>query len=306
MKKLIKFFLLLVTPLELSIFSCNTTVPKSNLKTNLDSISYAQGVLLASHINQIFTQLNLNKTNKIDFIKGIQEGLHIDIKNKKETAFIVGKVIGHQLGTQVIPFFNKQLFGNDPMQTINKNIFLAGYTSTVKNDSSTLLSPKEIQKYSSSTEIEKIRKINVAKYYNTEKKENLNFLNKNKYNKGVVSLPSGLQYKILKNGNGPKPVITDLVKINYRGMNIKGKIFDSLLKKGKYAEFSLYGLIKGLAEGIQLMSVGSKYIFYIPYNLAYNDQFKGSTLLPYSTLIFEIDLHEIVKKNKSNGKKLMN
>jgi len=120
------------------------------------------------------------------------------------------------------------------------------------------------------------------------------FLAENKKKDGVKVTASGLQYKVIKQGNGPKPKLTDKVKVNYRGTLIDGTEFDSSYKRGTPAEFPLNGVIKGWTEGLQLMPVGSKYEFYIPAELAYGAR-GPQTIGPNQTLIFEVELLEIVK-----------
>jgi len=120
------------------------------------------------------------------------------------------------------------------------------------------------------------------------------FLAENKKKEGVKVTASGLQYKVIKKGNGPKPKLTDKVKVNYRGTLLDGTEFDSSYKRGKPAEFPLNGVIKGWTEGLQLMPVGSKYEFYIPADLAYGAR-GPQTIGPNQTLIFEVELLEIVK-----------
>ena len=123
------------------------------------------------------------------------------------------------------------------------------------------------------------------------------FLAENKSKEGVVVLPSGLQYKILKAGDGPKPVATDTVSCNYRGTLINGKEFDSSYKRGQPASFPVGGVIKGWTEALQLMPVGSKWQLFIPAELAYGDRQAGADITPGSTLIFEVELLSIQQKN---------
>ena len=122
------------------------------------------------------------------------------------------------------------------------------------------------------------------------------FLAANKSKEGVVTLPSGLQYKILTEGTGPKPAATDTVVCNYRGTLLDGKEFDSSYKRGQPATFPLNQVIKGWTEGVQLMSVGSKYQFYIPAALAYGARGAGADIGPNSTLIFDVELISIQGK----------
>jgi FKBP-type peptidyl-prolyl cis-trans isomerase FklB len=120
------------------------------------------------------------------------------------------------------------------------------------------------------------------------------FLLENSKRKGVVSLPSGLQYESLKEGNGPKPKATDHVTTHYHGTLIDGTVFDSSVNRGEPATFPVNGVIKGWVETLQLMNVGSKWRIYVPENLAYGaSPHPGGPIEPYSTLIFDIELISI-------------
>jgi FKBP-type peptidyl-prolyl cis-trans isomerase FklB len=122
------------------------------------------------------------------------------------------------------------------------------------------------------------------------------FLAENKKKEGVVTLPSGLQYKILKAGEGPKPTAEDSVKCNYRGTLIDGKEFDSSYKRNEPATFPVKGVIKGWTEALQLMPVGSKWQLFIPPDLAYGERGAGELIQPEATLIFEVELLSIENK----------
>lgn len=120
------------------------------------------------------------------------------------------------------------------------------------------------------------------------------FLEENKGKEGVVCLPSGLQYKILKNGNGPKPKASDTVKCHYEGRLINGTVFDSSIRRGEPAEFPVSGVIAGWVEALQLMNTGSKWQLYIPSELAYGTQGAGQSIGPNETLIFDVELLDIL------------
>ncbi len=123
------------------------------------------------------------------------------------------------------------------------------------------------------------------------------FLAANKAKEGVVTLPSGLQYKILTQGTGPKPTATDSVVCNYRGTLINGTEFDSSYKRGEPATFPVSGVIKGWTEALQLMPVGSKWQLFVPSDLAYGERSPGPEIAPDSTLIFEVELLSIQSKS---------
>lgn len=123
--------------------------------------------------------------------------------------------------------------------------------------------------------------------------EGAKFLADNKAKPGVVTLPDGLQYKVLTEGNGPSPKATDTVSVNYRGTLINGTEFDSSYKRNEPATFQVGGVIKGWTEVLQLMKVGSKYQVFIPANLAYGERGAGQEIGPNATLIFEVELLSI-------------
>jgi FKBP-type peptidyl-prolyl cis-trans isomerase len=129
-------------------------------------------------------------------------------------------------------------------------------------------------------------------------KENLDkgiaFLAENAKKEGVKTTASGLQYEVIKEGEGAKPKSTDEVRVHYHGTLIDGKVFDSSVERGEPTEFPLNRVIPGWTEGVQLMSKGSKYRFFIPYDLAYGDRGAGADIKPYSALIFEVELLDIL------------
>lgn len=152
---------------------------------------------------------------------------------------------------------------------------------------------------------EELRKKQEAKMQQAgeeNKKEGDAFLAANKTREGVVSLPSGLQYKILKAGTGPKPTATDSVVCNYRGTLIEGKEFDSSYKRGEPATFPVNGVIKGWMEALQLMPVGSKWQLFVPSDLAYGPRGAGADIGPNATLIFEVELLSIQGKDSTPSK----
>lgn len=122
------------------------------------------------------------------------------------------------------------------------------------------------------------------------------FLAENKTKPGVITLPDGLQYRVIVEGKGPKPTAADVVKVHYKGMLIDGREFDSSYKRGEPIEFSLGSVIKGWTEGLQQVNEGSTVVLYIPSELAYGDrEMQGSIITPGSTLVFEVELLEVKK-----------
>jgi FKBP-type peptidyl-prolyl cis-trans isomerase FklB len=160
-----------------------------------------------------------------------------------------------------------------------------------------LLTPAEVQETMMAFQQEMMTKQTPGKKADAEKnkKDGETFLAANKAKPGVVTLPSGLQYKILTEGKGDKPKATDTVKTHYRGTLIDGTEFDSSYSRNEPTEFPVGGVIKGWTEALQLMPVGSKWQLFIPSDIAYGPNGAGEDIGPNATLIFEIELLEIVK-----------
>ena len=133
-----------------------------------------------------------------------------------------------------------------------------------------------------------------AKIVKAAREDGEKFLAENASKEGVVVLPSGLQYKVLEQGSGKKPAATDQVKCHYEGTLIDGTVFDSSYKRNAPATFPLDGVIKGWTEGVQLMNEGSKFRFFIPYDLAYGEHGAGQMIPPYAALIFDVELIEVL------------
>ncbi len=119
------------------------------------------------------------------------------------------------------------------------------------------------------------------------------YLAENAKKEGVITLPSGLQYQVLKEGNGKKPTAKDQVKCHYEGFLIDGTVFDSSVQRGEPAVFGLQQVIAGWTEGLQLMQEGAKYRFFIPYHLGYGEHGAGQSIPPFSALIFDVELIEV-------------
>lgn len=174
------------------------------------------------------------------------------------------------------------------VNTVNPEIFLNGFKDVFKGETP-LIHPEE-----ANTILEEfISKINQNKGSNN-REEGLKFLAENGKRKGVTVLPSGLQYEVLKEGDGEIPKATDQVKCHYHGTLIDGTIFDSSVQRGQPAVFPVNGVIQGWVEALQLMSTGSKWRLFIPSELAYGSHGAGGAIGPHSTLIFDVELLKII------------
>jgi FKBP-type peptidyl-prolyl cis-trans isomerase FklB len=192
--------------------------------------------------------------------------------------------LSYSIGIMVASFYKQQGITSINNELVNKAI-----QDKMKGDS-TLLNEQQCNQVVMSY-IEKVK----AEKSAAAKKQGQDFLAANKTKPGVITTASGLQYIVLKEGTGPKPVATDKVKCDYEGKLIDGTVFDSSIKQGKPIEFAVNGVIRGWTEALQLMPVGSQYRLFIPSDLAYGDQQMGPDIKPGSTLIFDVTLIDIVK-----------
>ena len=191
-------------------------------------------------------------------------------------SYALGLGIGHQLKNMGIENFSVEDFA----QSI-KDVMEEKATAMTSQEAQTLLNTyfQEKQKAESQKAIS----------------EGKAFLEENAKKEGVVTTKSGLQYEILTEGTGKQPKATDTVRCHYEGSLINGSVFDSSYKRGEPAEFGLNQVIPGWTEGVQLMKEGAKYRFYIPYLLGYGENGAGSSIPPYSTLIFDVELIKVIK-----------
>ena len=274
--------------------SCTAQSPKANLATDVDSLSYAIGMARTQGLDQYLAQQGIDSTQIAQFLKGFYEGASKTSDNEK--AFMAGMQIGHMVSTQWVEGFTRQIFGNDSTQTLSRENMLAGFVAGVSKVKGAM-TEEEAQQYMN-TQMDAIKAKAIAVKYADNKAACEKFLAENKEKEGVVTLPSGLQYKIITAGKGEIPADTSRVKVNYRGTLIDGTEFDSSYKRKEPATFRANQVIKGWTEALTMMPVGSKWELYIPSDLAYGTRETGGDIKPYSALIFEVELLEIVKDTK--------
>ena len=289
-----KVSLILVLAATAVLSSCTAQAPKANLANEVDSLSYAIGLARTEGLDQYLAQQGIDSTQMAMFIKGFNEGARKI--GKDDAAYMAGLQIGQMVSKQWIEGFNRQIFGNDSTMTLSRENMLAGFLTGVAKAKGAM-TKEEAQEYMTK-QMDTIKEKAIAEKYADNKAAGEKFLAENKEKEGVITLPSGLQYKVIKEGKGAKPAETDRVKVNYRGTLIDGKEFDSSYKRNEPATFRANQVIKGWTEALTMMPVGSKWELYIPSELAYGTRETGGDIKPFSTLIFEVELLEIVKEDK--------
>lgn len=251
----------------------------------MSDFSYAFGIAQTNGLMGYLVQrMGVDTTYISHFLSGF-DFPEMDEDAKKMKAFIAGKEIRQQVENQIVPQVNKQI--NDSIDLLNKARFIEGFRASIAGntaitmDSASAISTKQMEYY---------HKVKMEAKYGKNRTDGEAFLAANAKKDSVKTTASGLQYKILSAGNGEVPTATDKVKVNYEGTLIDGTVFDSSYRRGEPAVFPLNGVIAGWTEGVQLMSEGAKYRFYIPFNLAYGANGAGASIPPYAALIFDVEL----------------
>ena len=271
---------------------CGNSTPKANLKTDVDTLSYAIGLAQTQGLKEyLIGRMNIDTTYMDQFIKGLNEGANAG-DDKGRAAYYAGIQIGQQISNQMITGINQEVFGNDSTKTISLKNFMAGFITgtTGKKGLMTIEEAGQVAQ----TKMSKIRAKVMEKEYGPNKAAGEKFLAENKKKEGVKTLPSGVQYKVIKVGKGAMPADTSMVKVHYEGKTLDGKVFDSSYKNGQPVSLRANQVIKGWTDALVHMPVGSVWEVYIPQELAYGEREQGQ-IKPFSALIFKIELISIEK-----------
>ena len=338
MKKTIILLLGFILPLLLLMFSCKDVASQNvTLKNAVDSLSYAQGVSIADQgLMQFMEQMGVleNTSNvqyeyqmkissadsldkialekelkgKVDSLNRINEprmrefinGLKSGLKLEEKSAYGTGYSVGTQFSQQMVPQFNQMIANIDSTYKIDKNLFLYGLVSALRNKElavSKLDAGNVVQTMMNKAQIaqQERQEEKLKEQYKDSIAAGNAFMEANGKRPEVHTLPSGLQYEVIKQGKGAVPTENDRVKVHYHGTLINGTVFDSSVDRGEPVLFGVTQVIPGWTEALKLMPVGSKWKLYVPYQLAYGSQDRG-TIKPFSNLIFEVELLGIEKK----------
>ena len=258
------------------------------LVTSSDSLSFATGIAQTNGLEQYLKgKFQLDEKDMPEVIRGLEDYLKMGGKAK---AYAAGFDIANMLEQSMLPY-RKEEFKNYK-DSISAEMFNKGFLASLKKDTLTMSAKQAEELYRQATKGAEAA-TNLA-----TKKAGEDFLAENAKKEGVVTLPDGLQYKVITAGTGATPKSTDRVVVKYEGRHIDGEVFDSSYKRHPdTTTFGVTQVIKGWTEALQLMPVGSKWEVYIPYDLAYGERGAGprSGIKPYEALVFTVELVDIEK-----------
>ena len=273
--------------------ACGNGTPKASLKSDVDSMSYAIGMAQTQGLKEyLVDRLGVDTAYMGEFIKGLTEGANAG-DNKKKAAYYAGIQIGQQIANQMVKGINHEVFGEDSTKTISMKNFMAGFISgtTGKNGLMTMEQAGTVAQ----AKMQEIKAREMEKTYGPNKEEGEKFLDANAKKDGVKTLPSGVQYKVIKEGTGAIPADTSLVKVHYEGRLLNDSVFDSSYKRGEPITLRCNQTIKGWTDAMVNMPAGSIWEVYIPQELAYGEREQGM-IKPFSVLKFKIELLEVDPK----------
>ena len=261
------------------------------LSNGSDSLSYAAGMSITNGlIPFLVQQQGVDTTYMADFVKGFQMVANGG-SDPKMKAYAAGMDIAKQVKERMMPDLTKDF--QDTPDSIVTSLFYKGFSDALLKDSS-VFKQEGAEAYFRDKQIAN-KAAKDEKLYGANRDAGRQFLAENAKKEGVVTLPSGLQYKVLVKGDGPIPTLDDKVPVNYEGRLVDGTMFDASAKHGdKPMEFKPSQVIKGWQEALTMMPVGSTWQLFIPFELAYGDRDSGQ-IKPFSALVFDVQLVGIVK-----------
>ena len=271
-----------------ALTSCGNSTPKADLKNDVDSMSYAIGMAQTQGLKDYLVgRMGVDTTYIDEFVRGLNEGANAG-DDKKKAAYYAGIQIGQQIANQMVKGINYEAFGDDSTQTISLKNFMAGFVSGTTGKKG-LMTPEQAMKVANE-KMKAIKTQTMEKRYGDNKKKGEEFLAENAKKEGVKTLPGGVQYKVIKEGNGPIPADTSLVKVHYVGRTLeKDGEFDNSYNRKEPVTMRCNQVIKGFTEALVHMPEGSIWEIYIPQELAYGEREQGK-IKPFCTLIFKLEL----------------
>ena len=282
-----------------SFTACCNQAPKEDLKSDIDSLSYAFGIDQGQGVKQYLQQMNIDTAYIDEFIKGLNDGA-TNMDDKKKAAYKAGIGVGMNMNMVIKNQINKSIFGEDSTQSISLSNFLAGFAASAKgnNKNMTIEKARQIEQKVPQA----IQAKTAEKKFGDNKKKNDAYMAKVAKNPEMKALKQGVYYKEIKAGTGAKPTASQVVKISYEGKTIDGKVFD----KNDGVTMQIGQAVPGFNEALLNMPVGAKWEVYIPYAAGYNAQQPSPDIKPFSTLIFTIEMLSIEKTGNAGAGMPMN
>lgn len=281
-----------------TMVSCGNSTPKANLKNDIDTVSYAIGMAQTEGLKEYLVRgLGVDTAYMDEFYRGVNAGVNAG-DDKKKAAYYAGLQIGQQISNQMMKGINHELFGDDSTKTISLKNFMAGFVGGVSGEAG--LMTMEQARMVARTKIAEIKSKTMEAKYGENKKAGEKYLADYAKKEGVKKLDGGVLYRVIKEGNGPVPTDTSLVRVQYEGKTIDGKVFDSSYNRKEPVQLRANQVIPGWTTALTHMPVGSVWEVVIPQNLAYGDR-ESSDIKPFSTLVFKIELVGLGRDSKQKG-----
>lgn len=282
-----------------ALFTACDKTGNVEIKTDVDTIAYELGMAAspADMLPNFLVRMGSDSASVAEYLKGFKEGLN-QSEDAKTVAYELGKQHGMQTKQQMIANVSEQIFGEGAEETLDVQLFLAGFMDMIEGKSRLVVDSIEITQQMAQMELQKRVQDKMSERARVEfapnKQAGEEFLAAKAKEEGVVALSNGVLYKVIKEGkkNGKKPALTDKIKVAYKGMTIDGEEFDS----SESVEFPLASMIEGWKIAIPEMTEGSKWEIYIPQELAYGERGSMPAIKPFSALVFEVELFEVVAK----------
>jgi FKBP-type peptidyl-prolyl cis-trans isomerase FklB len=276
--------------------ACEGGSNNANLKTGVDTLTYELGIASSpgEYLVSYLQRMGCDSTDVAEYIKGFKAGMKTD---DSKVAYNLGLQHGMQTKSQMLTNVSKQVFGEESTEKLNDKLFLQGFMDMIEGKVTMTLDSipmtQQLAQQEVNQRMQKITEEREAVEYASNLKAGQDFLAAKAQEEGVVALPNGIYYKEIKAGkkNGKKPTLDDKIKVAYKGTLIDGTEFDS----NSSVEFPLAQMIEGWKLAIPEMTEGSKWELYIPQELAYGKRGSMPTIQPYSALVFEVELFEVVK-----------
>ncbi len=269
-----------------------STAVALTMETEVDTFSYAAGKANTMGLKGYLVQrMGVDTTYMADFLEGFDSDT-MTVADKRQKARLAGMEIRSQVNNQIMPQVTKQIC--DSVDLLRHDLFVAGFRTGVSGEGDIMPIPMDSTQQLVRQKSEMYHAQQMEAKYGPNRTAGEEFLKANAERDSIHVTESGLQYKILTEGTGDVPTAKQKVKVNYRGTLLDGTEFDSSYKRGKPSEFVCSQVIKGWSEALTMMPVGSKWELYIPQELAYGEKESGK-IPPFSMLIFEVELVDIVK-----------